>query len=78
MLAGFSRDADQVSARRGLSETIISAFAPTTRMARMEQRPKKRRARRGEPVPDGATLIVRGDLLDPHELQEYAADNFEI
>jgi hypothetical protein len=27
-------------------------------------RPKKRRARRGEPEPDDAVLVVRGDLID--------------
>lgn len=38
----------------------------------------KRRSRRGEPVPEAATLIVRGDLLDPEELREDAVDNFEV
>jgi hypothetical protein len=41
-------------------------------------RPKKQRARRDEPAPADATLIVRGDLLDPEELREDATDNFEI
>ena len=41
-------------------------------------RPKKQRARRGEPAPADATLVVRGDLLDPDELREDATDNFEI
>ena len=44
----------------------------------MAGQPKKQRARRGEPVPDAATLIVRGDLLDPEALRDDAVDNFEI
>lgn len=39
---------------------------------------KKQRARRGEPVPPGATLVVRGDLLDPETLRADAVDNEEI
>jgi hypothetical protein len=38
----------------------------------------KRRARRGEPIPEAATLIVRGELLDPEALHEDAVDNFEV
>ncbi len=44
----------------------------------MTQRPKKQRARRGEPSPDEATLVVRGDLLDPGALREDAIDNFDV
>ena len=44
----------------------------------MADQPKKQRARRGEPVPDAATLVVRGDVLDPEALRGDAADNFEI
>ncbi|HUP86742.1 MAG TPA: hypothetical protein VM143_13845 [Acidimicrobiales bacterium] len=40
--------------------------------------PKKRRKRRGEPLPDDAALIVRGDLLDPDLLAEAARDNDAI
>jgi hypothetical protein len=40
--------------------------------------PKKQRARRGEPAPEEATLVVRGDLLDPDALREDATDNFEV
>jgi hypothetical protein len=39
---------------------------------------KKQRARRGEPAPDAATLVVRGDLLDPDALGEDATDNFDV
>lgn len=39
---------------------------------------KKRRARRGEPVPDSAALVVRGDLLDPEALRADAVDNFDV
>lgn len=38
----------------------------------------KRRARRGEPLPEAAALIVRGDLLDPEALLDDATDNFEV
>jgi len=41
-------------------------------------RPKKQRARRGEAAPASATVVVRGDLLDPDALREDAADNFDI
>jgi len=54
-----------------------SSFA-TTRMIRMAPRPSKHGARRGEPVPDSTTLVVRGDLLDPDVLREDASDNFEL
>jgi len=47
-------------------------------MVRVVERPKKQRARRGEPAPDLTTLVVRGDLLDPDALREDATDNFEI
>jgi hypothetical protein len=39
---------------------------------------KKRRARRGEPPPYDAALIVRGDVLDPEALRADATDNFEV
>jgi len=45
---------------------------------KVEQPPKKRRARRGEPAPDEVTLVVRGDLLDPDALHEDAIDNFDV
>lgn len=44
----------------------------------MVDRPKKRRARRGEPVPDDAVLVVRGDLIDSEALRTDAGDNFDI
>jgi len=47
-------------------------------MIRMAPRPSKHGARRGEPVPDSTTLVVRGDLLDPDVLREDASDNFEL
>lgn len=39
---------------------------------------KKRRARRGEPVPGDGVLVVRGDLLDPDRLRVDAIDNFDV
>jgi hypothetical protein len=39
---------------------------------------KKRRARRGEPPPHDAALVVRGDVLDPEALRADATDNFEV
>src|SRR6266542_2737168 len=39
---------------------------------------KKRRARRGEPPPHDAALVVRGDVLDPAALRADATDNFEV
>lgn len=38
----------------------------------------KQRARRGEPLPEGGVLVVRGDLLDPAELASDARDNFQV
>jgi hypothetical protein len=38
----------------------------------------KQRARRGEPPLPSATVIVRGDLLDPEMLAESAQRNFEV
>lgn len=38
----------------------------------------KKRQRRGDPVPNDATLIVRGDLFDPALLRLDAAANFEV
>jgi len=38
----------------------------------------KKRSRRGEPVPEAATVVVRGNLLDPEGLRDDTADNFEI
>ncbi len=43
-----------------------------------DQPAKKRRARRGETVPGAASLVVRGDLLDPQELRADAVDNFDV
>jgi hypothetical protein len=40
--------------------------------------PKKERRRRGEPLPDQATIVIRGDLLDPDLLAEAAETNEEI
>lgn len=40
--------------------------------------PKKERRRRGEALPDQATIGVRGDLLDPDVLKEAAQANEEI
>ncbi|MGH9001150.1 MAG: hypothetical protein ACRDY7_17365 [Acidimicrobiia bacterium] len=37
-----------------------------------------RRARRGEPHPEGGILVVRGDLLDPGALESEARDNFDV
>jgi hypothetical protein len=39
---------------------------------------RKRRQRRGEPLPDEATFVVRGDLLDPDVLAESARENHTI
>jgi hypothetical protein len=39
---------------------------------------KKQRQRRGEPLPDEAALVIRGDLLDPVTLAESARDNHAI
>lgn len=39
---------------------------------------KKHRVRRGEPVPDEAALVIRGDVLDPEALRSDAVDNFDI
>jgi hypothetical protein len=44
----------------------------------MDQPNKKQRARRGEPLPDEGFLVVRGDLLDPVQLQSDAVDNFDV
>ena len=44
----------------------------------MVDQSKKRRARRGEPVPGEAVLVVRGDLLDPDVLRIDAVDNFDV
>jgi hypothetical protein len=40
--------------------------------------PKKRRQRRGEPLPDEAAFVIRGDLLDPAILAESARENHTI
>lgn len=40
--------------------------------------PKKRRMRRGEPLPGAATLVLHGDRLVPEELRVAAQDNFEV
>lgn len=39
---------------------------------------KKQRHRRGEPLPDEAAFVVRGDLLDPAVLATSARENFTI
>lgn len=44
----------------------------------MADRPKKQRARRGEPAPQDAAIVVRGDLLDPETLRHDASDNFDV
>ena len=38
----------------------------------------KQRARRGEPALPAATVIIRGDLLDPDMLAETARRNFDV
>jgi hypothetical protein len=40
--------------------------------------PKKRRARRGEPLLEPTALVLRGDLLDPDELRTAAERNAEV
>ncbi|HEY9558945.1 MAG TPA: hypothetical protein VIR58_19575 [Acidimicrobiales bacterium] len=39
---------------------------------------RKKRHRRGEPLPTRATIVVRGDLLDPDTLRGSAVENEEI
>src|SRR3546814_10923763 len=39
---------------------------------------RKKRHRRGEPLPTSATIVVRGDLLDPDTLRGSAVENEEI
>ena len=39
---------------------------------------RKRRQRRGEPLPDEAAFVIRGDLLDPATLAESALANHTI
>lgn len=39
---------------------------------------RKQRQRRGEPLPDEAAFVVRGDLLDPAVLAESAQENHAI
>lgn len=38
----------------------------------------KERHRRGEPLPSAATIVVRGDLLEPDSLRQSALENHEI
>jgi hypothetical protein len=38
----------------------------------------KQRARRGEPPLPTATVVIRGDLLDPDVLAESAQRNFDV
>ena len=38
----------------------------------------KQRARRGEPPLPAATVVIRGDLLDPEILAESAKRNFDV
>jgi hypothetical protein len=40
--------------------------------------PRKRRARRGEPLPEPTALVLRGDVLDPAELRVTAERNFDV
>jgi hypothetical protein len=44
----------------------------------MDQPKKRQRARRGEALPEQGALVVRGDLLDPGELESDARDNFDV
>ena len=39
---------------------------------------RKRRARRGDPLPEPTALVLRGDLLDPEELWITAERNFDV
>jgi len=39
---------------------------------------RKRRARRGELLPEPTALVLRGDLLDPEELRITAERNFDV
>ena len=39
---------------------------------------RKQRQRRGEPLPDEAAFVIRGDLLDPAILEESARENHAI
>jgi hypothetical protein len=39
---------------------------------------RKQRQRRGEPLPDEAAFVIRGDLLDPATLAESARENHTI
>jgi hypothetical protein len=41
-------------------------------------RPKKRRARRGEPVRHDAVLVVRGGVIDLEVLRTDTGDSFDI
>lgn len=38
----------------------------------------KSRHRRGEPLPPAASVVIRGDLLDPDKLRASALENHEI
>jgi hypothetical protein len=38
----------------------------------------KRRHRRGEALPPSASVVIRGDLLDPSVLRESAIDNHHV
>ena len=44
----------------------------------MDQPKKKQRARRGELLPEEGVLVVRGDLLNPDELESDARANFDL
>lgn len=44
----------------------------------VERPKKKQRARRGEALPQSGSVVVRGDLLDPGELESDARDNFDL
>src|SRR3546814_15707882 len=52
------------------------AQPPRRRRSLMAER--KKRHRRGEPLPTRATIVVRGDLLDPDTLRGSAVENEEI
>lgn len=71
LLAARSTGAGRVTAG------LLPEYLCRTHLVEMH-RMSKRRSRRGERLPEPASLIVRGDLLDPEALREDAADNFEV
>jgi hypothetical protein len=58
--------------------TNPSEIRSSFELARQDWPMVKQRARRGEPPLATATLVIRGDLLDPDLLAEAAQRNFEI